>query len=101
MNALLEPVIYLPILGTVAALCLACALRQLYVAMTTTHEQRVNVEAQRRMLRFCKNPTRKNYVSAWDFISDNDVMLGNLDWPLVQRFSRTAVTMNFSPEAGL
>lgn len=98
MNTLLEPAIYSPILGTIIVICLAWALRQLYVALTTTHEQRIRVETQRRMLRFCKNPTKRNYVSTWNFITDNDIMLGDLDWPLVQRFSRTAVTMNFSPE---
>lgn len=100
MKALLEPVIYFPVLGTIAALCLAWALRQLHIAMTTTHEQRVNEEAQRRMLRFCKNPTKRNYISAWNFIGDEGVMLGDLDWPLVQRFSSMAVKVNFSPEVG-
>jgi len=90
---------YLISYGIVAALFLLYTLWEFYVAMTTTHEYRVKVEAQRRILRFCKNPTKRNYYDAWQFIHDEDVMLTDLDWPLVQRFSRMAVQTNFSPEA--
>jgi hypothetical protein len=50
------------------------------------------------MLRFCKNPTRSNWENAWSFITDNEVKLGELDWPLVERFTKTAVAINFPPE---
>ena len=87
-------------LVVISLLCFAafCA-RQAYHAMRTsrmTEEQRHRVEAQRLMLRFCNTPTKRNYDMAWDYISANDVMLGELDWPLVQRFTRTAVTAHFS-----
>lgn len=88
------------LLVIISLLCLAafCA-RQAYHAMRTsrmTEEQRHRVEAQRLMLRFCNTPTKRNYDMAWDYISTHNVMLGELDWPLVQRFTRTAVTAHFS-----
>lgn len=88
------------LLVIISLLCLAafCA-RQAHHAMWATRltdEQRHRVEAQKLMLRFCNTPTKRNYDIAWDFISDNEVMLGDLDWPLVQRFTRTSVTAHFS-----
>ena len=94
----LDPNILYALIGICVLLFFGWTCRELYVAMTTTHEQRVRVEAQRRILHFCKNPTKANYQSAWQFIHDEDVRLGDLDWPLVQRFSRMAVQTNFSPE---
>lgn len=64
-----------------------------------TKEKRIALEAQRHMLRFCKNPTRRNWSAAWDFITDNEIKLGELDWPLVERFTKTAVATNFPPDA--
>ena len=88
------------LLVLISLLCFAafCA-KQAHRAMRTTRltdEQRHRVEAQKLMLRFCNTPTKRNYDTAWDFISDNEVMLGDLDWPLVQRFTRTSVTAHFS-----
>lgn len=96
---LIDPVTFW-LLVIISLLCFAafCA-RQAYHAMRAarmTLEQRNRVEAQKLMLRFCNTPTKRNYDMAWDFISANDVMLGDLDWPLVQRFTRTAVTAHFS-----
>jgi len=71
---------------------------EVYLSVTTTHEQRVRIEAQRRMLRFCKNPTQRNYTTAWDFIDDNEVAFADLDWNIVQRFSRMGAAGNFSTE---
>jgi len=99
MNPLLDPTTFW-LLVIVSLLCLAsyCA-RQAYHAMRATRmteEQRNRVDAQKLMLRFCTSPTKRNYDMAWDFISDNEVMLGDMDWALVQRFTRTAVTAHFS-----
>jgi hypothetical protein len=71
---------------------------EVYLSVTTTHEQRVCLEAQRRMLRFCKNPTQRNYTAAWNFIDDNEVAFANLDWNIVNRFSRMGAVGNFSTE---
>jgi len=95
----LDPENLYVLIGICILLFFGWAVRELYVSLTTTHEQRVRVEAQRRILRFCKNPTRRNYISAWNFIDDEHVRLGDLDWPLVQRFSRMAVQASFAPEA--
>jgi hypothetical protein len=73
--------------------------RWAYEALRYTKEKRIALEAQRHMLRFCKNPTRHNWENAWDFITDNEVKLGGLDWPLVERFTKTAVAINFPPDA--
>lgn len=73
--------------------------RHVYESLRYTKEKRVALEAQRHMLRFCKNPTRRNWTNAWDFITDNDITLGSLDWPLVERFTKTAVAINFPPDA--
>jgi len=72
--------------------------RHAYESLRYTKGKRIALEAQRHMLRFCKNPTRRNWVNAWDFLVDNDVMLCELDWPLVERFTKTAVAINFPPE---
>lgn len=72
--------------------------RRVYELFCHTKEKRIALEAQRHMLRFCKNPTRRNWVNAWDFITDNEITLGNLDWPLVERFTKTAVAINFPPD---
>jgi len=72
--------------------------REVYQFMRFTEQQRKHNEASRIMLRFCKNPTRANWEDAWSFIHCNEVLLSELDWPLVQRFTRTAVSVNFSPE---
>jgi hypothetical protein len=79
------------------ALLIAFLVREAYLSLRYTKQQRLDIEAQRLMLRFCKNPTRANWADAWDYISENEVMLAELDWPLVQRFTRTAVSVNFSP----
>ncbi len=65
---------------------------EVYTLFRAPDEQRIRVQAQRLLLRFCKRPTKERYEEAWTFIADNDVMLGDLDWPLVQRFTRMAVT---------
>jgi hypothetical protein len=96
----LDPEILWLLVGICIFLLLVFAARYAYTALTTTHEQRIRVEAQRRMLRFCKNPTRLNYRSAWDYIDDENVRLAELDWPLVQRFSRTAVGRKLGEEVG-
>ena len=68
---------------------------QAYEMFRYTKDKRIALEAQRRMLRFCKNPTRRNWDAAWDHITDHNVMLNELDWPLVERFTKTAVSANF------
>lgn len=72
---------------------------EVWRACTTTHEQRVRIEAQRRMLRFCQKPMQRHYEDAWNFISDHEVAFADLDWDLVQRFSRMGAVGNFSTEA--
>jgi hypothetical protein len=72
--------------------------RWVYEVFRSTKEKRIALEAQRHMLRFCKHPTRRNWENAWIFITDNEVKLGELDWPLVERFTKTAVAINFPPE---
>lgn len=89
-------------LALVTALLIISALlvaRKAYELFHHTKEKRIALEAQRHMLRFCKNPTRRNWSNAWDFITDNEVALGELDWPLVERFTKTAVAINFPPDA--
>jgi hypothetical protein len=81
----------------IIALWFILAGRLLYEALRYTKEKRIALEAQRHMLRFCKNPTRSNWENAWSFITDNEVKLGELDWPLVERFTKTAVAINFPP----
>lgn len=73
--------------------------RKAYELLRYTEEKRIALEAQRHMLRFCKNPTRRNWEAAWDFITDHEVKLGGLNWPLVERFTKTAVATNFPPDA--
>jgi hypothetical protein len=73
--------------------------RHVYEAFRYTREKRIALEAQRHMLRFCKNPTRRNWEAAWDFITDHEVKLGGLNWPLVERFTKTAVATNFPLDA--
>ena len=72
--------------------------RPVYEAFRYTREKRIALEAQRHMLRFCKNPTRRNWEAAWDFIARHEVKLICLDWPLVERFAKTAAATNFPPE---
>ncbi len=55
-----------------------------------TKQQRLNLEAQRLMLRFCKHPTQQNFNMAWAFIADNSVWVSDLDQPLVRRFMSMA-----------
>ena len=73
--------------------------RHVYEAFRYTREKRIALEAQRHMLRFCKNPTRRNWEAAWDFIARHEVKLICLDWPLVERFAKTAAATNFPPDA--
>ncbi len=87
------------LLITITVICAAGVLLKVrrYRRMAClTEEQRNRVEAQRLMLRFCNNPTKRTYDAAWDFIYSKDVVFGDLHWPLVQRFTRTAVTAHFS-----
>jgi len=79
------------------AVFLLLNIQKAYELFHHTREKRIALEAQRHMLRFCKNPTRRNWKNAWDFITDNEVTLGDLDWPLVERFTKTAVAINFPP----
>ena len=51
------------------------------------------------MLRFCQKPMQRHYEDAWNFISDHEVAFADLDWDLVQRFSRMGAVGNFSTEA--
>lgn len=75
------------------------AARRAYGWLRLTQESRAALEAQKHMLRFCKNPTRRNWDAAWSFLSHHDVKLINLDWPLVERFAKTASHINFPPDA--
>jgi len=69
--------------------------RTAYEVFAYTKDKRTDLKAQRLMLRFCKDPTRRNWEAAWDHITLHNVMLGGLDWPLVERFTKTAVAVNF------
>ena len=98
MNLPDDPAFWLLVIISLLCFAAFCA-RQAHHAMQATRmteEQRNRVQAQKLMLRFCNTPTKRNYDMAWDFISENEVMLGDLDWPLVQRFTRTSVTAHFS-----
>ena len=75
-----------PVLTTGVIIFVIYALRQLHIALNQTHEQQVRTEAQRLMLCFCKNPTQKNFNTAWAYIDEHDVWVTELDQPLVQRF---------------
>lgn len=79
-----------PAVAACAVIFIIYASRELYTAFTLTHEQQVKVEAQRLMLRFCKNPTQKRFEAVWCFIEDNDVWVSELDQGLVKRFNSTA-----------
>lgn len=68
------------------------AIRWAYNISTKTHQQRLNLEAQRLMLRFCKHPTQQNFNTAWAFIADSSVWVSDLDQPLVRRFMSMAAT---------
>ena len=89
---------WLAIVATLLLISLLLVARKAYELLRYTKEKRIALEAQRHMLRFCKNPTRRNWSNAWDFITDNEVALSSLDWPLVERFTKTAVAINFPPE---
>ena len=95
----MNPYIFWPLVGIVTLL-VAFYARLAYLSFRYTKRQLLHIEARRLMLRFCKSPTRANWADAWDYISENEVMLFDLDWDLVQRFTRTAVNVNFSPEVG-
>ena len=90
---------WLALVTTLLIISALLVARQAYELLRHTKEKRIALEAQRHMLRFCKNPTRRNWEAAWDFITDNEVRLGELDWPLVERFTKTAVATNFPPDA--
>lgn len=79
-----------PAVAACAVIFIIYASRELYTVFTLTHEQQVKTEAQRLMLRFCKNPTQKRFEAAWCFIEDNDVWVSELDQGLVERFHNTA-----------
>ena len=90
---------WLALVTTLLIISALLVARQAYELLRHTKEKRIALEAQRHMLRFCKNPTRRNWEAAWDFITDHEVKLGGLDWPLVERFTKTAVATNFPPDA--
>lgn len=90
---------WLALVVTLLILLILLVGRRTFELFRYTKEKRITLEAQRHMLRFCKNPTRRNWENAWDFITDHKVMLCELDWPLVERFTKTAVTTNFPPDA--
>ena len=90
---------WLALVTTLLIISALLVARQAYELLRHTKEKRIALEAQRHMLRFCKNPTRRNWSNAWDFITDNEVRLGELDWPLVERFTKTAVAINFPHDA--
>lgn len=79
-----------PAVAACAVIFIIYASRKLYTVFTMTHEQQVKVEAQRLMLRFCKNPTQKRFEAAWCYIEENDVWVSELDQKLVKRFNSTA-----------
>jgi hypothetical protein len=90
---------WLAIVATLLLISLLLVARKAYELLRYTEEKRIDLEAQRHMLRFCKNPTRRNWEAAWDFITDHEVKLGGLNWPLVERFTKTAVATNFPLDA--
>jgi hypothetical protein len=73
--------------------------RQIYAVFITTKEKRVALEAQRHMLRFCQNPTQRNWQTAWTFITKNQISLNDLEWHLVERFTKMGYITNFPPDA--
>jgi len=79
-----------PVVATAAVIFIIYGVRQLHIGLTQTHEQQVRTEAQRLMLRFCKNPTQKRFEAAWCYIEENDVWVSELDQGLVKRFNSTA-----------
>lgn len=89
---------WLALVTTLLIISALLVARKAYELLRYTKEKRIALEAQRHMLRFCKNPTRRNWSNAWDFITDNEIRLGDLDWPLVERFTKTAVAIKFPPE---
>lgn len=83
-----------PALFAMAVVFVIYGARQLYIGLTQTHEQQVRTEAQRLMLRFCKNPTQQRFDAAWRYIEENDVWVSELDQPLVQRFNSMVGSVN-------
>lgn len=83
-----------PALFATAVVFVIYGARQLYIGLTQTHEQQVRTEAQRLMLRFCKNPTQHRFEEAWRYIEENDVWVSELDQPLVQRFNSMVGSVN-------
>lgn len=83
-----------PAVTAAAIVFVIYGVRQLYIGLTQTHEQQVRTEAQRLMLRFCKNPTQKRFEAAWCYIEENDVWVSELDQPLVQRFNSMVGSVN-------
>lgn len=94
----MTPNSWLILVAFLLILSLALVGRRAYELFCCSKDKRIRLESQRHMLRFCKHPTRQNWKNAWDFLVDNDVMLCELDWPLVERFTKTAVSINFPPE---
>lgn len=89
---------------TVAALVVlvlwfVLVVRQIYAAFVTSKERLIALEAQRHMLRFCQHPTQRNWEAAWTFITENQISLNSLDWPLVERFTKTGYATDFPPNA--
>lgn len=74
-----------------------CATVHAWRVTCRTGRRCVNLRASRLMLRFCKHPTPRNWSDAWEFIHRHEVLLHDLDWPLVKRFARTAVSIQFGP----
>lgn len=93
MNPVDPDILYLLIV--IGFTVFAVGFARVYRGFTQTQEQRLQVEAQRLMLSFCERPSRARYDAAWGFIEDNRIKLGELDWPLVQRFARTTTLAGF------
>lgn len=83
-----------PAVTAAAVVFVIYASRELYVGLTRTHEQQVRTEAQRLMLRFCKNPTQQRFEAVWRYIEENDVWVSELDQPLVRRFHSMVGSVN-------
>jgi hypothetical protein len=94
----IDPVWTTIVITTTVITFLAFVVRQIYAVHTTTKERRVALEAQRHMVRFCQNPTQRNWQTAWTFITKNQISLNSLEWHLVERFTKMGYVTNFPPD---
>ena len=89
---------WIALTATLLILASILMIREVWKMFRHTKEKRIALEAQKHMLRFCRSPTVRHWQAAWEYIASHEVRLISLDWPLVERFAKTAADTNFPPE---